>query len=80
MAAVAHLPSRRLVFALPFWQTLRGVGQVLVVLAALVSGGLYLVSGSLASGFGARLSMTRAVRLHLSSLVAVFFVLLAIGA
>ena len=68
------------VFSLPFWQVLRGVGQVLVVLAALVSGGLYLLSGSLASGFGARLSMTRAVRLHLSSLAAVFFVLLAIGA
>src|SRR5512147_2920211 len=68
------------VFALPFWQMLRGVAQVLVVLAALVSGGLYLVSGSLASGFGTRLSMTRAVRLHLASLVAVFFVLLAAGA
>ena len=68
------------VFALPFWQVLRGLGQVLVVLAALVAGGLYLVSGSLASGFGRRLSMTRAVRLHLSSLVAVFFLLLAIGA
>jgi len=68
------------VFSLPFWQMLRGVGQVLVVLAALVAGGLYLLSGSLASGFGTRLSMTRAVRLHLSALVAVFFVLLAIGA
>lgn len=62
------------VFSLPFWQVLRGLGQVLVVLAALVSGGLYLLSGSLASGFGARLSMTRAVRLHLSALAAVFFV------
>jgi uncharacterized membrane protein (UPF0182 family) len=68
------------VFALPFWQMLRGVAQVLVVLAGLVAGGLYLVSGSLASGFGTRLSMTRAVRLHLSALVAIFFVLLAFGA
>jgi len=68
------------VFSLPFWQMLRGVGQVLVVLAGLVAGGLYLVSGSLASGFGTRLSMTRAVRLHLSALVAIFFVLLAFGA
>ena len=68
------------VFSLPFWQLLRGLGQVLVILAALVAGGLYLVTGSLASGFGGRLSMTRAVRLHLSSLAAVFFVLLAIGA
>jgi len=48
------------IFALPFWQMLRGLGQALVILAALVSGGLYLVSGSLASGFGRRLSMTRA--------------------
>jgi uncharacterized membrane protein (UPF0182 family) len=68
------------VFSLPFWQVVRGLGQVLVILAALVAGGLYLVTGSLASGFGGRLSMTRAVRLHLSSLAAVFFVLLAIGA
>src|SRR6185436_4997766 len=68
------------VFALPFWQVLRGLGQVLVVLAALVAGGLYLVSGSLASGFGRRVSMTRAVRLHLSSLAAVFLLLLGIGA
>jgi uncharacterized membrane protein (UPF0182 family) len=68
------------VFSLPFWQVLRGLGQVLVILAALVAGGLYLVSGSLTSGFGPRLSMTRAVRLHLSSLAAVFFLLLAAGA
>jgi uncharacterized membrane protein (UPF0182 family) len=68
------------VFGLPFWQVLRGIAQVLVVLAALVSGGLYLVSGSLASSFGARISMTRAVRLHLSALAAIFFVLLAAGA
>jgi uncharacterized membrane protein (UPF0182 family) len=68
------------VFALPFWQVLRGLAQVLVILAGLAAGGLYLVSGSLASGFGNRLSMTRAVRIHLSSLVAVFFVLLALGA
>src|SRR6185295_10992002 len=68
------------VFSLPFWQVLRGIAQVLVILAALVSGGLYLISGSLASRFGARFSMTRAVRLHLSTLVALFFVLLAAGA
>jgi uncharacterized membrane protein (UPF0182 family) len=65
------------VFALPFWRFVGGLAQVLVVLAALVSGGLYLVSGSLASGFGARLSMTRAVRRHLALLAAVFFLLLA---
>jgi uncharacterized membrane protein (UPF0182 family) len=68
------------VFSLPFWQVLRGVAQVLVFLAGLVAGGLYLLSGSLASGLGTRLSMTRAVRLHLSALVGIFFLLLAIGA
>src|SRR5688572_25436558 len=70
------------VFSLPFWQVLRGLGQVLVILAALVAGGLYLVSGSLTSGFGTRLSlsMTRAVRQHLSWLAAAFFLLLALGA
>jgi uncharacterized membrane protein (UPF0182 family) len=68
------------VFGLPFWQLLRGLGQALVVLAALVSGALYLVSGSLAGGFGGRLSMTHAVRRHLGLLVALFFLLLAGGA
>jgi uncharacterized membrane protein (UPF0182 family) len=70
------------VFSLPVWQQLRGVAQVLVVLAGLVAGGLYLVSGSLVtvSGFGGRFSMTRAVRLHLSALVGVFFLLLALAA
>jgi uncharacterized protein len=68
------------VFGLPFWQQLRGMAQVLVVLAALVAGGLYVVSGSLASTFGTRFSATRAVRVHLSVLVAIFFVLLATGA
>jgi uncharacterized membrane protein (UPF0182 family) len=69
------------VFSLPFWQALRGLGQVLVVLAAIVAGGLYLVSGSLAAtGFGNRVSMTRAVRQHLSWLAAAFFLLLALGA
>src|SRR5690242_20066213 len=33
------------VFSLPFWQVLRGLAQVLVILAALVAGGLYLVTG-----------------------------------
>src|SRR5690349_8368639 len=66
--------------AVPFWQLLRGLGQALVVLAALVCGALYLVTGSLASGFGGRLSMTHAVRRHLGLLAAVFFLLLAGGA
>jgi len=41
------------VFSLPFLQFVRGLAQGLVILAALVSGALYLVSGSLTSGFPA---------------------------
>jgi uncharacterized membrane protein (UPF0182 family) len=68
------------VYSLPFLQLLRGLGQALVVLAALTSGGLYLVSGSLSSGFPGRMSMTPAARRHLSLLVAAFLLLLAWGA
>ena len=41
------------VFTLPFLQFVRGLGQGLVVIAALASGAIYFVSGSLAPGFGA---------------------------
>ena len=68
------------VYSLPFLQMLRGLGQALVVLAALTSGGLYLVSGSLSSGFPNRMSMTPSARRHLSLLVAAFLLLLAWGA
>jgi uncharacterized protein len=68
------------VYSLPFLQLLRGLGQAVVVLAALASAGLYLVSGSLSSGFPARMSMTPAARRHLSLLVASFLLLLAWGA
>ena len=37
------------VFSLPFLQLVRGLGQALVILAALASGALYLLSGSLTS-------------------------------
>ena len=42
------------VFSLPFLQFVRGLAQALVVLAALASAAIYLVSGSLTSGFPAR--------------------------
>jgi uncharacterized membrane protein (UPF0182 family) len=57
-----------------------GLGQALVVLAALGAGGIYLVSGSLGRGFGPMLRLTPAARRHLALLAAVFFGLLAIGA
>ncbi|HKH72140.1 MAG TPA: UPF0182 family protein, partial [Vicinamibacterales bacterium] len=44
------------VYSLPFQQLLRGMGQSFVVLAALASGALYLMSGSLSSGFPGRMS------------------------
>src|ERR1051325_7627779 len=68
------------VFTIPFMQLIRGIGQTLIVLAALGAGGLYLVSGSLLSRPSSFISMTPAVRRHLSLLAAIFFVLLALGA
>ena len=68
------------VFSLPFLQLVRGLAQTLVILAALAAGGLYLLSGSLGSGFPARLTMTPAARRHLAILAAVFLLLLALGA
>jgi uncharacterized protein len=68
------------VYSMPFQQLVRGMGQALVVLAALASGGLYLVSGSLSTGFPGRMSMTTGARRHLSLLAAVFLLLMAWGA
>ena len=68
------------VFTIPFVQFVRGLAQTLVVMAALGAVGLYLLSGSLASSPQSILSMTPAVRRHLSLLGAVFFILLAAGA
>ena len=68
------------VFSLPFLQFVRGLGQALVVVAALASGALYLMSGSLSPGFSSRLSMTPHARRQLSLLVAVFLLLVAWGA
>jgi hypothetical protein len=68
------------VFTMPFLQFVRGIAQTLIVMAALGAGALYLISGTLTSGFSALLSMTPAVRRHIGSLIALFFVLLAAGA
>jgi len=65
------------VFSLPFLQFVRGLAQGLVILAALVAGALYLVSGSLTSGFPARLSMSGNARRHLCVLGAAFLLILA---
>ena len=68
------------VFTIPFVQFVRGLAQTLIVMAALGAGAIYLVSGSLTSGLPSMLSMTPAVRRHLSVLGALFFVSLAVGA
>jgi uncharacterized membrane protein (UPF0182 family) len=68
------------VFSLPFLQLVRGIAQTLVVLAALASAGLYLLSGSLTTGFPARMSLTPSARRHLALLAALFLLLLAFGA
>jgi uncharacterized membrane protein (UPF0182 family) len=68
------------VFTLPLLQTLRGLGQALVILAAITSVLVYLLTGSLTSGFPRTVSMTTAARRHLSVLLALFLLLLAAGA
>ena len=68
------------VFSLPFLQMVRGVAQALVIIAALASGALYFLSGSLTSGFPASLALTGPARRHLSLLGAAFLLLLAFGA
>jgi uncharacterized membrane protein (UPF0182 family) len=68
------------VFTLPFLQFVRGLGQGLVVIAALASGAIYFVSGSLAPGFGSSTFGGAASRRHLALLAAAFMLFLALGA
>src|SRR5688500_12184310 len=68
------------IFTLPFLQFVRGLMQGLVILAAIGSGAVYFVSGSMSSSFPASFGMTSAARRHLSLLGAVFLLLLAFGA
>ena len=68
------------VFTLPFLQFARGLGQALVVLAALACGGLYLASGSMATTFPPKTTLAPGARRHLALLGAVFFLLMGLGA
>jgi uncharacterized protein len=68
------------VFTLPFLRFVHGLGQALVVLAALGSGAIYLISGNFTSGFPSRVALTFPARRHLALLAAVFFGFLALGA
>jgi uncharacterized membrane protein (UPF0182 family) len=68
------------VFSIPFFQFVRGLGQGLVLLAAVAVGAIYFLSGSLTSRFGAMPLMTPSARRHLSLLVALFLLFLAFSA
>ncbi|MGH9349261.1 MAG: UPF0182 family protein, partial [Vicinamibacterales bacterium] len=68
------------VFALPVLRLAHGLAQVLVVLAGIGAGLVYLASGTLGAGFGTTLNLSPAARRHLAILAAVFFLLLAFGA
>jgi uncharacterized membrane protein (UPF0182 family) len=68
------------VFSLPFLQFARGLAQALVILAALGAGAIYLLTGSLTSGFPASFWMAPIARRHLALLAAAFLLLLAAGA
>jgi uncharacterized protein len=65
------------VFSLPALQMLRGLAQTLIFLAALGAGAVYLISGTIGTGFGATMRLTPAARRHLALLAAAFFVTLA---
>jgi tRNA pseudouridine(38-40) synthase len=68
------------VFSLPFYRLASGLIQTLIVLAALAVGALYLMTGSMASGFPLAFGMTRHARRHLSLLAACFFATLVVTA
>ena len=68
------------VYSLPFLRLVQRGSQTLVVLAALSSAAIYLVSGHLTSGFPSRLSVSPSARRHLILLAGTFFLLLAWGA
>ncbi|HEU5254532.1 MAG TPA: UPF0182 family protein [Vicinamibacterales bacterium] len=68
------------VFSIPFLQFVRGIGQTLVIMAALGAGAIYALSGMFPTGPFSVLSMTPTMRRHIALLVAVFFLLVAGGA
>ena len=68
------------VFTMPLLQIVRGLGQALVLIAAVASAAIYLISGSLGTGFPARMSLAPGARRHLGLLAALFLLLLALSA
>jgi uncharacterized membrane protein (UPF0182 family) len=68
------------VFTLPFLEFVRGMLQLAIVVAAITSGALYFLSGSLVSTFPATISLSATARRHLALLGAAFLLALAFGA
>ena len=68
------------VFTLPFLQFVRSMLQLAIVVAALTSGALYFLSGSLVTTFPATFPLNAAARRHLALLGAAFLIVLAFGA
>jgi uncharacterized membrane protein (UPF0182 family) len=68
------------VFTLPFLQFVRSVLQLAIVTAAIGSGALYFLSGSLVSAFPSTVTLSATARRHLSFLAAAFLLVLAFGA
>ena len=68
------------VFSLPFLEFVRSILQLGIVVAAIATGALYFLSGSLVSTFPATLSLSSAARRHLGLLAAAFLLTLAFGA
>src|SRR6185436_1489628 len=68
------------VFSIPFLQFIRGIGQTLVIMAALGAGAIYALSGMFLTSPFSSLSITPTMRRHIALLAAVFFLLVAGGA
>ena len=68
------------VFTLPFLELVRSLLQLAIVIAAITSGAVYFLSGSLVSTFPATMSLSPAARRHLAFLAAAFLLVLAFGA
>ena len=68
------------VFTLPFLELVRSLLQLAIVTAAVASGALYFLSGSLVSTFPARVTFSPTARRHLALLGAAFLLVLAFGA
>ena len=68
------------VFTLPFLELVRSLLQLAIVTAAVASGALYFLSGSLVSAFPASVTFSPTARRHLALLGAAFLLVLAFGA